>query len=321
MISLRALAMTGVLVLALPCQAGLISDDDARKSIYDLRADFLQFKSSNESRTARIETNIDTLQQATNRLQQSIDRLDQVLRNINVPALQSQLDAVSADVAKLNGAVEVQTNIVEQDQKRNKEFYIDLDTRLRTLEKSPAASAVPSTPTASSSSSGEASEPVKPIAAVIPADNLAKPVNTVASASVSNPNLSNSAQTTPSVAEQKSYDQAYQAYKASNFVAAVKNFQLFMKTYPRSALSANAGFWLGVSQYRLKAYSAAEVALKNVATQYPDSPKAPDALLNLASVQLDAGDAAAAHDALEELISRYPVSEAAAKAKARLGRK
>jgi len=36
---------------------------------------------------------------------------------------------------------------------------------------------------------------------------------------------------------------------------------------------------------------------------------------------LEAGNASAAHDSLDELINRYPASEAAAKAKARLGRK
>jgi len=52
---------------------------------------------------------------------------------------------------------------------------------------------------------------------------------------------------------------------------------------------------------------------------YPDSSKAPDAMLNIASAQADLNDNAAARRTLEELIARYPTSEAAGKARQRLG--
>ena len=45
----------------------------------------------------------------------------------------------------------------------------------------------------------------------------------------------------------------------------------------------------------------------------------PDALLNVASAQSDLNDNAAARRTLEELIAKYPQSEAATKAKQRLG--
>ena len=54
-------------------------------------------------------------------------------------------------------------------------------------------------------------------------------------------------------------------------------------------------------------------------TNYPTSPKVPDALLNVASAQSDLNDNAAARRTLEELIQKYPQSEAALKAKQRLG--
>ena len=54
-------------------------------------------------------------------------------------------------------------------------------------------------------------------------------------------------------------------------------------------------------------------------TTYPTSTKIPDALLNVASAQSDLNDNAAARRTLEELISKYPQSEAALKAKQRLG--
>jgi TolA-binding protein len=52
---------------------------------------------------------------------------------------------------------------------------------------------------------------------------------------------------------------------------------------------------------------------------YPDSGKAPDALLNIASAQADMGDSAAARRTLEQLIRDYPKTDAATRAKQRLG--
>jgi TolA-binding protein len=222
MISFRSVLIAVVLAGALPSQAGLFSDDEARKSLYDLRAEFLQYKAADEARLTRLETNIDTLQQANNRIQQSLDRLDQAIRNLNLPALQTQLESVSSDVAKLNGSVEVQTNVIEQDQKRNKEFYLDLDSRLRALEKTGGAGAVFPAP----NKSGQASDalkspPGKKDEGVVTASE--GDASASASSSETPPKTSNAAassgpQAVSSAAEQKSYDQAYQAFKASNFL-------------------------------------------------------------------------------------------------------
>ena len=53
--------------------------------------------------------------------------------------------------------------------------------------------------------------------------------------------------------------------------------------------------------------------------EYPDSSKAPDALLNIASAQADMGDNAASRRSLEELMAKYPKSDAATRARQRLG--
>ena len=56
--------------------------------------------------------------------------------------------------------------------------------------------------------------------------------------------------------------------------------------------------------------------------RFPDGrPKVPDALLNIASAQSEMGDNASARRTLEELMGKYPTSEAAGKAKQRLGAK
>ena len=66
------------------------------------------------------------------------------------------------------------------------------------------------------------------------------------------------------------------------------------------------------------AISAAANAQQALIKNYPDSPKVPDAMLNLSSSQIALGDSAAARKTLEELVSRHPQSDAAERARQRL---
>lgn len=310
----RALGLPAALLLALglllapvAAHAGLFSDDEARKATADLRAEVLQRNTAEDARFAHIEANIDALQQSSQKLQESIDRLDQAIRNLGLPALASQIDGLSQDLARLRGQVEVQGNQIDQSQKRNKEFYLDLDTRLKVLEdRAKAADAAPPPDAAAATAPGANNGMAAPVPVPgAPAAQAGAPTPVV---------------TPPTAKETQAYEAAYKLFKAGSYPAALKAFQAFGKSYPNSSYAPNVGFWTGMAHYRQKAYAQAASALQGVASSYPDSPKAPDALLNLSSVQLEQGDAKAAHQTLEDLLNRYPDSEAAGKAKARLGR-
>lgn len=98
-----------LLVAALPAQAALFDDEEARKRIEQLRTE--------------VNARMEKLEAA------SRGQID----------LANQIEALKAEVAKLRGQVEVLTNEIESTQKRQKDFYVDLDNRLRKLE--PQASA------------------------------------------------------------------------------------------------------------------------------------------------------------------------------------
>ena len=51
---------------------------------------------------------------------------------------------------------------------------------------------------------------------------------------------------------------------------------------------------------------------------FPESAKAPDALLAIASIQMETSDNGSARNTLEDIIARFPASDAAAKARTRL---
>ena len=84
-------------------------------------------------------------------------------------------------------------------------------------------------------------------------------------------------------------------------------------------LAPSAQYWLGNAQYARRDYRASIASQRQLLLNWPDSSKAPDAMLNIASAQSDMGDNAAARKTLEELIRKYPKSDAATKARQRLG--
>jgi TolA-binding protein len=68
----------------------------------------------------------------------------------------------------------------------------------------------------------------------------------------------------------------------------------------------------------LRDYRSAIANQNKLIATYPDSATIPDALLNIASCQIELGDLASARKTMDGLVTRYPASEAAEKAKRRL---
>ena len=83
-------------------------------------------------------------------------------------------------------------------------------------------------------------------------------------------------------------------------------------------LAPSAQYWVGNAHYALKDYRAAITSQRQLMTTYPDSQKVPDAMLNISSSQIELGDTSGAKRTLDDLVQRYPASEAADRAKKRL---
>lgn len=250
--------------------AGLFDDDEARKRIEDMRA--AQEKSAKETgdRLARIEESI---------------------RNIGVVELLRQIETLNAEIARLRGANEVLANQVEQVQKRQRDFYLDLDSRLKRVEGVPAAQPAGA-----------------PDAAAPPAVAAADP----AAAAPKPPSKEEQAR------EVKAYDAASGLFRRNDFASAAEAFRAFLKDFPQSALAPNATYWIGICQAALKDYKGALATQEGLISRFPQSPKAPDALLAIAAMQAEQGDQGSARNTLEDIIARYPASEAAGKARTRL---
>ena len=269
-------AVLALLAFAHTAHGALFDDEEARKRIAttNLRLDELQ--KSLEARLATLE------QQVKN---QGLD-------------LSRELEALKADVARIRGQIEVLTYELSEAQKRQRDLYVDLDSRMRKLEAGPGAAVAP---------------PITDPATPVPSAPVSGTPGTSPPAPVVAPTLPAAAN------EQRSYDGALDQFKRGDYPGAIAGFQSFVKTYPRSPLASSAQYWVGNAQFARKDYRAAIASQRQLLQLWPDSPKVPDALLNIASAQSELGDNVAARRTLEELMTKYPQSESAAKAKQRLG--
>jgi len=123
-----------------------------------------------------------------------------------------------------------------------------------------------------------------------------------------------------SPAEIRDFDAALATLRKGEFVFAQTTFLDFIKRYPESGYRPSALFWLGNSQYALKAYREAIINFKSVVAIAPDHVRSPEAALSIANCQVELKDAKSARKTLEDLIKVYPQSEAASVAKDRLSK-
>lgn len=234
-----------------PAQAGMFDDDEARRQIKDL--------------TIKSNERLDTLSKA---------QFDLV----------NQIQALREENAKLRGQVETLNYELESTKKRQQDFYIDLDGRLRRLEPQSAASAETS---ASDGASGTTSDPGR------------KTASDPAGAA-------------------RDYESALNLFKTNKLKEAASAFESFVKAYPDSTLAPNAQYWLGNAHYALRDCRKAIEAHKVVIGKWPQHQKAPDAMINIATCQQELGDAKGERATLQAVLAKYPDSPAAATAKKRL---
>ena len=257
---MRRLALFLILSLgwASLSSAGLFSDDEAHQKIT-------------------------VLKQQIQGMEERVAQMENTARSQGVSVL-SQLEALKADLTTLRGQIEVHAHDIETTQKRQRDLYVDLDSRLRKLENVGVVAA--DTP-GQADSAKPASSDQTPVGAVV-AD------------------------------ESKAYDAALGLFKAGNYQGAIDGFQGFVGGHPNSQLAPSAYYWIGNSYFNLRDYKNAIANQQKLASQYPNSPKVPDALLNIASCQQGLGDAAAAKKTLGSIVAKYPLSNAAELAKKRL---
>ncbi len=261
--------LAGLCAAAGQARAGLFNDDEARMQIRQVDERVSKLEESGKQQAEAIGQQLSETSK-----QQTRSMLD----------LQAQIEAQNGELRNLRGQNEELKHLLQDAEKRQKDFYIDLDTRIRHFESVEAANAAepPSTPA-----------PDKSADAPLAADDVA--------------------------VENRAYEAAYTLFKAGNHQKAAAALQEFLKKFPDSVYAPKASYELGNTHFALKEFKSALASYQTVAGgKYSFSQKAQDAMLGVADCQQELNDSAAAKKTLKQIVAKYPGSGIANKARERL---
>jgi tol-pal system protein YbgF len=222
----------------------------------------------------------DPTQKRLDDLDSRVGRIDRIVDNQSLMQLTQRIDGLQTDVRALNGRIDELQNANETLRKQQRDLYADLDQRLKGAAQAPA-----------------------PSAAVAPGPAATAPAATVAA-------------TAPD--EQAQYTHAFDALKAGDYGAAVNEFRQLAATFPAGTLADNTQYWLGEAYYVTRDYDHAAPCFEKVLSAWPNSRKAADALLKLGYTQFEQKHVALARATLQQVVVRYPGSDAAKLASERL---
>lgn len=239
MLQLRA-SLLLVLCVALPAQAGLFTDDEAHQQIDKLQARVLQLEALNVEEVIK---------------QQTKSLLD----------LQGQLDELKNQLRNLRGQNEEIAHGLQDAEKREKDFYVDLDTRLRKFE-----SATPS-PDAS----------VASVASTDPSDPARE--NRAIEAAYANVTAGNNSNAVKALQDFiKKYPDSVHMPNAlfwlgnaqvalKDFKAALLSYEKLLADFEKSSKAPEAMLNLANSQKQLKQTAEAQKTLKQLIAKYPNT--------------------------------------------------
>lgn len=249
-----------------------------------------------------------------------------------------QLQQMQAELRQLRGMVEESANQVQQLQKRQREFYLDLDGRLSALEpggvpggsaRLPGDGGAPATPPPPDAVAGDVPAPVAvpEQAAAVGSGSVERPIASVQSAEPPSPtpaaqtaSITQAPSAVDAGGEQAAYRAASDLLRIGRYEDAVAGFQAQLRQYPGGNLADNAQYWIGEAYYVTRQFDRALVEFQRVAAEYPQSPKAADALLKVGYIQYERRQFAEARQTLTGLKTTWPSSPAARLAENRLSR-
>jgi tol-pal system protein YbgF len=260
----------------------------------------------------------DPVQVKLNDIDARVTRIERIISNQSLVELAQHLDQVQADVRQLRGRVEELEYNTESMRKQQRDLYSDLDKRLAAIGGGSAGGAAAGALSGSGSGAGTGAGSSSPQGGAGGA-GAPSSSSTAAGAGAAGSAAADSGGAGTSE-EQRVYGQSFDALKAGSYSIAITGFKDFLTSYPASPLAENAQYWLGEAYYVTRDFDSASGAFKSVLSKWPDSRKAPDALLKLGYTQIAQNKAAEGRATLSQVVQKYPGTDAAKLATDRLSR-
>lgn len=244
-----ALLLLGLCLATGAVRAGLFDDEEARRDIAALRAQVGANQKAADERLARIETMVQD-------------------RSIELTKL---LEELKQDLARMRGQIELQANMIETLDRRQKDLYVDLDARLRKLEASVQAQ---------EKQAAAAPEPLAEGKAYEAALNQFKLGNYQSSVAAFQNFLATYPDSPQVSSAQYWIGNAY--YALRDYKMAIAAQQKLLASWPTSAKAPDALLNIASCQSETGEIKAARETLQTLVKKYPGTPAAEQAKQRLA---------------------------------------
>jgi tol-pal system protein YbgF len=215
-------------------------------------------------------------------LEHRLQNIERVVQNQSLVSLTQQVSAVERSGDEIQGRVEQLEHRSENTSDRQRQLYVDLDTRIQELE-----TAIRARNSVNVMDGG-----------TLPPGQL--PV--------------------PGGSDRDNYQAAFELLKEQRYEPAALAFEQFLVTFPESELADNAQYWLAESYYVTQRFDQALTEFKIVMERFPNSRKVPDALLKMGYCNYELQRWDAARGSLARVQTEYPETTAARLAGQRLQR-
>lgn len=230
--------------------------------------------------------------------------------NPEILDLVSRTEQLQSEIQQLRGMLEEQSQTISDLQRKQKNMYLDLDSRIQAATSAApqtvpgsAPVATPSTAAAVPAQAVGQSAQATPVAVPAQVNQPASTQTNVASAPVS--------AVTPSGNEKDRYQQAYEALRSGQNAMAVKLFEGFLVEFSGGQFADNAQYWLAEAYKVNREIDRSKAAFIKVITQYPQSAKVPDALLKLGYIEFELQNIPKSREYLTQVVNAFPGTPAA----------
>jgi tol-pal system protein YbgF len=253
---MRWLLVAALLGWAGASSAQLFGDSETKRRVDDLRQELQATQQRIDARLAAIESS-------------AVERRA-------ILDLAGQIEALRAEFARSRGQIEVILNQLENAEKRQKDLYVDIDTRLRRLEqvREQAAAAPPEKPPADATPTPAENKVYEAALNQFKLGNYSAAISTLQGLLVTYPDSK--------LAPNAQYWIGMGYSGQRDYKNAIAAHQKVIATWPTDAKAADAMLSIASSQEAMGDRAAAQKTLQGVLAKYPGSPAAANAKLRLA---------------------------------------
>ena len=254
-------------LFSISSHAALFDDDEARKKI-------LEVEKNMQSQNQATQSAIKELKQSS---ESRLTTLETITKN-GFADMQSQIDALKQENARLKGDLEIANHKIETALQRQKDLYTDSDERLRKLESVPVATTAVAAPVAAVAEKNTQESQLLELANGLSKESKHKDAfNTYDKFLKDYPNSS--------FAPDAMYGLGYSQFALKNYKSSIATQQKLIDTYADSPKVPDAMFNMANSQIQLGLVPGAKKTLRDLIAKFPNSELTPTAQKRLKALE------------------------------------